>query len=195
MFPSLKWALIAAGAMLCGLAATPALADADAIFHGGGFITDGRGADAKKITFSVNVFADAGGVAVGQLQFQFHNLDDTYGLDRTRFTATAFDEVIFETRHFEDTPFTFVRIQAHGAFQGSDGWSVTVRFSDFGVPVRNPELPPTHADAVRIQLFDPAEVPIYDSGWAQENWREQSWRALLDGGNVTLDIRLGPPPR
>jgi hypothetical protein len=87
-----------------------------------------------------------------------------------------------------------VKISAQGELNGAEDWSVVIRFADFGTPVRNKALPPNHADAVRIQLFDPAAVLVYDTGWAQENWREQSRRALLDGGNVTVDMRLVPGP-
>jgi hypothetical protein len=194
MFPSVKWMFFLAVAALFSLAASPALADADVIFSGGGIIRDDSGADAKRITFSVSLFADSGGTSAGQLQFHFHNLDDSYGLDRTRFTASDFDEVFFETRYFEDTPYTYVRIRARGDLNGGAGWSMMVRFADFGIPVRNVALPPNHADAVRIQLFDPAGVHVYDTGWAIENWREQVWRTLLDGGNVTVDMRLTTTP-
>lgn len=194
MITSVKLMFFSAVAALFSLAASPALADADVIFSGGGIIRDESGADAKRITFSVNLFAASGGASTGQLQFHFHNLDDSYGLDRSRFTASDFDEVYFETRYFEDTPYTYVRIRARGELNGGAGWSMTVRFADFGVPVRNVALPPNHADAVRIQLFDPTDVHIYDTGWAQENWREQGWRTLLDGGNVTVDMRLASTP-
>lgn len=194
MITSVKLMFFSAVAALFSLTTSLALADADVIFSGGGIIRDESGADAKRITFSANLFAASGGAGTGRLQFHFHNLDDSYGLDRSRFTASDFDEVYFETRYFEDTPYTYVRILARGELNGEAGWSMMVRFADFGVPVRNVALPPNHADAVRIQLFDPADIHIYDTGWAQENWREQGWRTLLDGGNVTVDMRLATTP-
>ena len=194
MFPYVKWTLISVFTALLGIATTPALADADVIFSGGGMIADGRGPEAKKITFSVNLFADSGGTSLGQLQFHFHNLDDSYGLDRSQFKATEFEDLLIETRYFEETPYTFVKISAQGELNGAEDWSVVIRFADFGTPASNKALPPNHADAVRIQLFDPTPVLVYDTGWEQENWREQSRRALLDGGNVTVDMRLVPSP-
>lgn len=190
MFPYVKWTLITALISLFSLIAGPALAGSDVLFTGGGVVTDGRGAEAKRISFSVNLFVDADGNNAGHLRFSFHNLDDAYGLDQSRFTATDFDSVLIETRYRDSVPYTFVRIEARGRFNGAQGWSVLVRFSDFGVPVNNKGLSAENADAVRIGLFDPSGVPVYDT--ALDYPREQSWRTLLDGGNVSVDMRLAP---
>jgi hypothetical protein len=116
-------------AILC-LTAGPALADSDALFTGGGFIKDGRGAAAKRISFSVDLYVSADGVGAGHLQFHFHNLDDGYGLDQSHFSTTEFDSVFIEARQLVDaTPFTFVRLEAGGRLDGMDGWSVLVSFS------------------------------------------------------------------
>lgn len=172
------------------LIASPALAGSDVLFTGGGIIKDGRGADAKRISFSVNLFANAEGITKGHLGFHFHNLDDSYGLDRSRFTASEFDSVIIRTQYADTTPYTFVRIEASGRLDGRDGWSVLVRFSDFGVPVNDNALPSEHADALRVILFEPGGNSVYDT--ALDYPREQAWRTLLDGGNVTVDIELAP---
>jgi len=190
MFPCFNRSLIVALAALFSLAAGPTFADSNVLFAGGGIIKDGSRADAKRITFSVNLFVDGGGRSTGQLQFDFHNLDDIYGLDRTRFVASEFDSVQIETHYLDTTPYTFVRIEARGRLDGVEGWSVLARFSDFGVPVRSKELPFEHADALRLMLFDPGGQPVYDT--ALDYPREQSWRTLLDGGNVTVDVKLGP---
>lgn len=192
MFPYIKWILGIALLALFGLTAGPALAGSDVLFTGGGLIKDGTGAEAKRITFSVGVFVDADGMTDGRLQFHFHNLDDAYGLDQSRFTASVFDAVLIETRYRDTTPFTFVRIEARGALDGEEGWSVLVRFSDFGVPVSNRDLLPENADALRIMLFGPGGDAVYDT--ALDYPREQSWRTLLDGGNVSVDMRLAPGP-
>lgn len=193
-FRHIKWILIAALAAILCLTARPVVADSDVLFTGGGFIKDGRAADAKRISFSVNVYVDADGVGSGHLGFRFHNLDEEYRLDQTRFTAMRFDSVIVATHYLDDTtPYTFVRIEATGQLDGMADWSVLARFSDFGVPVRNKALPSAHADALRIMLFDPNGDLAYDS--AQDYPREQAWRALLDGGNVSVDIRLAPASR
>jgi hypothetical protein len=192
MFAYIKRILVSAIVVLFGLTAGPALAGSDVLFTGGGLIKDGSGADAKRITFSVGLFVDADGMTDGRLQFHFHNLDDVYALDQSRFTASVFDSVLIETRYRDTVPFTFVRIEARGSLDGEEGWSVLVRFSDFGVPVNNKEMLPENADALRIMLFGPGGDSVYDT--ALDYPREQSWRTLLDGGNVSVDVRLAPDP-
>ena len=185
---------LAATVALVGLLLTtgPTLAGSDVLFTGGGIIRDGSGAAAKRISFSVNLFADSEGTSAGHLGFGFHNLDDIYGLDQRRFTTSEFDSVLIETHYLDSTPYTFVRIEAHGRLDGGDGWSVLVRFSDFGIPVNDKALPANHADALRIMLFDPSGVAVYDT--ALDYPREQSWRTLLDGGNVAVDMKLALDP-
>ena len=190
VFRCIRWTLVPVLAGFCCLAAGPAAADADVLFTGGGIIKDGSGADAKRITFSVSLFADANELYDGHLDFAFHNLDDSYGLDRSRFTASDFDSVYVASHDLVGTPYTFVRIVALGRLNGGDGWSVLARFSDFGVPVGDNTLPFNHADALRIRLFNPEGVAVYDT--ALDYPREQAWRHLLDGGNVTVDLRLAP---
>ena len=177
---------------LLGLTAGPVLAGSDVLFTGGGVIKDGKGAAATRITFSVSLFVDADGLTEGHLGFVFHNLDDSYGLDQSRFKASDFEPVYIATHYLDTSPYTFVRIEARGTLNGADGWSVLARFSDFGVPVRDPALPPDYGDALRIVLFDPSDVAVYDT--ALDYPREQSWRTLLDGGNVAVDMRLAPAP-
>jgi hypothetical protein len=189
MFRYAKWTFISAFIVLFGLTASPALAGSDVLFTGGGIIRDGSGSTAKSISFSVNLFVKDDGMSTGHLGFHFHNLDDSYGLDQSRFTASIFDSVNISTRYLDTTPFTFVRIEARGQLNDADGWSVLVRFADLGVPVRNKALPPEQADAVRIMLFDPSGVAVYDT--ALDYPREQVWRTLLDGGNVSIDMKFG----
>jgi hypothetical protein len=192
MFPYIKRILVSASVILLSLTAGSVMAGSDVLFTGGGLIKDGSGADAKRITFSVGLFVDADGMTDGRLQFHFHNLDDVYALDQSRFTASAFDSVLIETRYRDTVPFTFVRIEARGSLDGEEGWSVLVRFSDFGVPVNDKEMLPENADALRIRLFGPGGDAVYDT--ALDYPREQSWRTLLDGGNVSVDMRLAPDP-
>jgi len=190
-FRHIKWILISTLAAILCLTAGPALADSGALFTGGGFIKDGRGAAAKRISFAVDLYVSADGIGAGHLQFHFHNLDDSYGLDQSRFSTTEFDSVFIEAREREDaTAFTFVRIEAGGRLDGMDGWSVLVRFTDYGAPGRYRSSPPGYADSLRVMLFDPSGDAVYDT--ALDYPREQSWRTLLDGGNVSADIRLTP---
>jgi hypothetical protein len=178
---------------LLSLTPGPAFSSSDVIFTGGGIIKDGSTTTMKRISFSVNLYVNSDGAMEGHLKLNFHNLDHTYGLDRSRFNASGFDSVFIETHYFDTTPYTFVRIEAHGQLNNADGWSVLVRFSDFGVPVTDKELPPNHADAMRIMLFDPSGIAVYDT--ALDYPREQSWRTLLDGGNVSVDMMLATDPQ
>ncbi|KPK51869.1 MAG: hypothetical protein PVI25_10560 [Gammaproteobacteria bacterium] len=192
MFPYVKRILVSAIVVLFSLTAGPVLAGSDVLFTGGGLIKDGTGADAKRITFSVGLFVDVDGMTDGHLDFHFHNLDDVYALDQSRFTASVFDSVLIETQYRDTVPYTFVRIEASGSLDGVEGWSVLARFSDFGVPVNNKEMLPENADALRIRLFGPGGDAVYDT--ALDYPRDQAWRTLLDGGNVSVDMRLAPDP-
>lgn len=162
------------------------VAASETAFSGGGIIRDGQGPDAKKITFSTDILIDEEGQNAGFLQFVFHNLDDVFDLDKSRFIASDFSEVSISTRSFElpDDHF-FIRIRAHGQLDGEDGWSVLARFTDFGPPNSAGVETGNARDAVRIMLFAPSGVEAwYDT--ALDYPREQSWCALLDGGNVTV---------
>lgn len=194
MFRYFKWMFIPALAALLSLTAIPAFAGSDMLFTGGGFIKDGNGAAAKRISFSVNLYVDTNGISAGHLGFHFHNLDDSYGLDQSHFSTTEFESVFVEARYSEDAaaPFTFVRIEAGGRLDGMDGWSVLVRFTDYGAPARNKSLLHGYADSLRVMLFDPSGVAVYDT--ALDYPREQSWRTLLDGGNVSVNMRFVPDP-
>ena len=172
------------------MTAGPTLAGSDVLFTGGGIIKDGDRATAKRISFSVNLFINSDGMSSGHLGFHFHNLDDAYGLDQSRFKTSEFDSVVVRTQYLDTTPYTFVRIEASGRLDGADDWSVLARFTDFGVPVKNKALPPGRTDALRVILFDPSGVKVYDSAFDYP--REQSWRTLLDGGNVTVDVKFAP---
>ena len=61
MFRRVKWTWTSALIVLASLATAPALGGSDVIFSGGGFIKDGQGATAKRISFSVNLFASSEG--------------------------------------------------------------------------------------------------------------------------------------
>jgi hypothetical protein len=155
-------------------------------FSGGGIIRDGQGSDAKKISFSTDILIDEDGQNAGFLQFIFHDLDDVFDLDNSRFVASEFSEVSILTASLEypDDHF-FIRIRAQGRLDGEEGWSVLARFTDFGPPNRAGVETGNARDALRIMLFAPTGGEAwYDT--ALDYPREQSWRTLLDGGNVTV---------
>ena len=112
--------------ILLTLVSVSVTAASETAFSGGGIIRDGHGPDAKKITFSTDILIDEEGQNAGFLQFIFHDLDDVFDLDKSRFIASDFSEVSILTRSFEspDDHF-FIRIRAHGQL---DGGNVTVHF-------------------------------------------------------------------
>jgi len=184
----------------------------DAIITGGGIITEGDGKDAIKITFAVNLLikyyvngegqpVDEYGNVVdnGQLLFaespkgnfhiNFHNTGYNDDINKGKFTTTDINVVAIRPGSFQDpndqNNHIFARIEADGKLNGENGWSILVRFSDFGAPGKvNRVNPDNLADAIRISLFDPSDVYVYGTS-ADFPW-DQGRRTLLDGGNVTI---------
>lgn len=183
-------------AVLFTVAADPVLAGSETFFTGGGILKEGQGRDARKITFSVNVHVDQDDQVSGHFQVNFQQLDDYYNLDKSRFTTAEFTDLVIATRDFvtPDDHF-FVRLDAIGQLDGEDGWRVLARFADWGAPVHDPADSGNLADSVRIMLFAPfgGEL-VYDT--ARDYPREQVYRTLLDGGNVTVHFEVDPmsPP-
>ena len=190
-------------AILLAVGVHPAVANSETFFTGGGIIKEGQGKDANKITFGVNIFTNELGVpSAGRLQINFHNTHYDYlgndYFDKGKFVTTQITGGVIET-HLLEYPadsgvhydYTFVRIEAIGQFNGENDWSTVTRFSDFGEPGTG-----ILADAVRIQLYDPSGKLVYDTGsgpmpagetmMVYDYPHEQSWRTILDGGNVTI---------
>ena len=71
ILPWRKLASALALTALFSLSGGPTLADSNVLFTGGGIVVDGKGVDAKRISFSVNLFAESGGMSMGHLQFHF----------------------------------------------------------------------------------------------------------------------------
>lgn len=190
MFSCKKWILGAALTAASLMGAGPVSADTEMLFTGGGIIREGYGPEARKITFSVDLFAAAAGQVSGEIQFHFHSIGDV-GLDKSHFVANDFSDFYVNTvENTELGTFQFIRIEANGQLNGEDGWRVLARFTDFGSPVKRKEKSDPASDAVRIVLLDPYGEVVYDT--AQDYPREQSFRTLLDGGNVTLYVTIDP---
>ncbi|MDH3788054.1 MAG: hypothetical protein OES53_05770 [Xanthomonadales bacterium] len=183
--------LILGTAILASAALTSAtcLANFVTTVNGGGIIKEGAGTDENKITFSLNVYADDDvPEGVGHFQAQFHRLALHPGLEKSRFFSRDITGFYIGPGNFESTPNTSVKIWASGRLDREDGWSVIIRFADFGNPKKNKGLPQNHVDAVRIQLVNPNGEYVYDTAWEAEFSREQGWRHLLDGGNISVHI-------
>lgn len=154
---------------------------------GGGIINERVNGENWKVSFSLAVFGYDSEVETGHFQMRIHDVDDSYALDKSKFSATDFEYLVLENREFEGTPYTWVKFLAHGSMDGEEGWSASVRLSDFGTPVRNKNTPDNHSDAIRFFLLDPDYQGgefYYDSAF--EFTRDQLWKALLDGGNFTV---------
>ena len=188
----------------------------EAIITGGGIITEGHGKDAPKITFGVNVlikyFVNENGDPVdetgevsanGQLLFaepptgnfhiNFHNISND-DLDKGKFTATEISGVRITPASYPDSEgepnYIFVSMSANGKFNGENNWSVIVRISDFGSPGKVKKADSNNmADAVRISVwnYNLSNLAVYDTAVLDGDFpREQSWRTLLDGGNIVV---------
>jgi hypothetical protein len=173
-------------AALLSLVTQPVLADSESFITGGGILLEGQGKDAQKITFGVNVSVDDGRQPSGHLQVNFHNtlFDD---LDKGKFKSTSVDELWTEQKELDGVPYTFVSIIFYGQFNGEDGWKIDMNFADFGEPGRAKPDSGNKWDAVRISLFNPSDESVWDSAYEEVGFpREQSWRTLLDGGNIKV---------
>ena len=174
-------------AAILAVAATPCLAENEITVNGGGIIKEGVGAYLNKITFSVNVYADDDiPEGTGHFQTRFHRLPLHPELEMSRFFSSEITG--FSFRPCTDRPCIFIKIWAEGRLDGKEGWEVIIRLTDFGNPPNKMNLPPDDADAIRIQLFDPDNNHVYDTAWEGEFSREQSWRHLLDGGNISVRV-------
>jgi hypothetical protein len=174
-------------AAILAVAATPCLADNEIIVNGGGIIKDGVGANLNKITFSVNVYADDGmPEGTGHFQARFHRLPLHPELEMSRFFSREITE--FTIRPCTEGPCIFIKISAEGRLDGEEGWAVVTRMTDFGNPPGGKGRPLDYGDAIRISLFDPDGIHVYDTAWEGEFSLEQSWRHLLDGGNVSVHL-------
>jgi hypothetical protein len=183
---------------LLAFAAVPCLADNEITVNGGGIIKEGAGPERNKITFSVNVYTDDDvPEGTGHFQARFHRLAHHPDLEKKGFFSNEITGFYLSLNEFDDgsftTPYAFIKIWADGRLGREEGWSVVIRFSDFDNPAKDNSLPYNHADAIRIQLFDPDGIHAYDTAWEYgpgefEFSREQGWRHVLDGGNISLHL-------
>ena len=160
---------------------------------GGGQIIDDNDGDLKKkdherISFGGNVGIRLDGTLHGQWQAHLHNVsDDT--LDKGNFHSTSIDRVVFrDLDQFEDPAppealWNFIRFDATGRFNGEDGWSVVVRATDTGEP-GNGKNAGDDTDSIRIQLYNPGGVMVYDS--LTDFPAQQQSRHNLDHGNLQI---------
>jgi hypothetical protein len=166
------------------MSAQPVKAECEPFFTGGGIITEGHGKDKLKITFAVNLFIYEGESALGSLQVNFHKTGEE-NVNHSDFKSIDnFTELWGGVHEFNGNEYMFVSFVATGQFNGEDGWSILARFSDFGEPGVGKRDAGDLSDAVRFTLIDPYSNLVYDTSLSFP--REQVWRTLLDGGNLTF---------
>lgn len=148
---------------------------------GGGHIVEDNGGDRSTwndVSFGVNV-TDFDGGSDGNLNIRLHNVSDD-SLDKTNFHSTA----ITDFNYFDGDSATCesaLNLTAMGSLNGVDGYTVIFRAGDNGSP--NVE------DTARVQLFDPADVEIYDThdgDFTDESDCVGTARTGLDTGNLTI---------
>ena len=166
------------------MSAQPVIAECVPFLTGGGIITEGHGRNKLNITFAVNLFIYEGEPALGSLQVNFHNVDYE-DINFSDFSSIdTFSEVYFEARKSDGKEFVFVRFKATGQLNGEDGWSIEAHLTDYGEPGIGKKNAENLSDSVRFTLIDPDNNQAYDTALSFP--REQVWRVLLDGGNLTF---------
>ena len=125
-------------------------------------ITEGHGKDAPKITFGINAFVDGNGYPTGHLEVNFHNVYKDE-LDKAVFKSSGIDWLSSSINELDGIEFSFVSISFYGQLNGEDGWSISIRLSDFGEPGNAKPSSGKYSDAVRISLFDPSGINTYDT--------------------------------
>lgn len=160
---------------------------------GGGQIIDDNDGSLKANRLEVISFGGNVGVALdgglhGQWQATLHNVS-VNSLDKGNFHTTSIDRVVFQDLDSIEDPappealYNFIRFDATGRFNGEDGWSVSVRATDTGEPGNGPNAG-EDKDSIRILLYDPSDVLVYDS---QSDFpAQQAGRHELDRGNIQI---------
>ncbi len=161
-----------------------ALAKPDTKVTAGGALFEGKGKDAQKITFGLNISIDEEGQYSGHIQINFHNvLDDS--LDKSKFKSTNINEIWSSENIYDEEKFHFIGVNTSGQLNGEVGWALVIRMSDFGEPGRTKLDTYNLSDAMRISVFNPIDVHVWDTAMEDVGYpREQAWRTLLNGGNI-----------
>lgn len=211
------------------LSINPVKANSEIFFTGGGIIEEGCDENASKIKFVVFAIGEGAirGDGDGYLQINFEStrysyLGDDY-FDNGEFIATHFSSYEVETKQIEYPKnsgvlhdYTFIRIIANGHFNGEDGWSTHLRFSDSGHPCdpksytcrsekqsigkKIPYKIFTTTDSVRIQIYEEPDIPANDLAYDTASGpippgedemiydfpHEHSWRTFFDAGNIGI---------
>lgn len=152
---------------------------------GGGQISNGNGPSAERISWGGNVGFLADFSIVGQWNTNFHNVDGT-ALDKAHFHASDFSSLQFanDGGAGPSPPPANANLAffvADGTLNGEPGYRLRVCVADRGEPGKG-------NDTMRMQLFAPGPVLVYDSqtDFADEAPESACDGHELDGGNVQI---------
>ncbi|MBN1152612.1 MAG: LamG domain-containing protein, partial [Dehalococcoidia bacterium] len=150
----------------------------DGYLSGGGQIVEEVGP--KRSAWNAISFGGVAGDAesaglVGEWEVNFHNVSvDT--LDKTKFHSTDIHAMNF----FNQSCGITVNFTAFGEWEGIPGYKMIFRAQDAGEP--------GSGDNVRIELYDPGNVLVYDTSsngdFANESTCNGTLRTMLDSGNL-----------
>jgi hypothetical protein len=139
---------------------------------------------AKRPEWSVISFggwAQGTGPYMGEWEVNFHNVNMD-SLHKAQFHSTNITQINYYVGD-SGTCNTALNLTAYGTLNGEPGYSVVLRFGDFGSP--------GYADTVRIELYKVGYGKVFDtygSEFAAESSCVGTARTGLDAGNITITL-------
>ncbi|MGB3347003.1 MAG: hypothetical protein WBA71_07160 [Candidatus Humimicrobiia bacterium] len=157
---------------------------ADGRVSGGGQIIEEMGEKQKdwyKISFGGGIWDVGSEGYMGEWEVNFHNVSDE-SLDKTKFHTTDIDVINFYPPS-SDTCVAAMNFTAYGEWNGVPGYKLIFRSGDADSP--------KGLDTVRIELYNPSNVEIYDThggDFTDESSCVGEARTGLDNGNIKIDF-------
>lgn len=158
---------------------------ADGRVSGGGQIIEevGDKKDWYKISFGGGIWDVGSEGYIGDWEVNFHNVSVNL-LDKTKFHTTAISEINFSPPGSSTTCVAAMNFTAYGEWNGVPGYKIIFRAGDADSP--------KGTDTVRVELYNPSNVKVYDTHWVNEFTDESSCvgtaRTGLDNGNIKIDF-------
>ena len=168
--------------MLAVVLVVPAYAASGYVAGGGQIVepvVDARRSEWKVISFGGWTDGDT---LTGEWEIEFHNVG-VDAVDGTVFHGTDVRQTNFYTGN-TPTCDAAMNLTVYGEWNQMPGYSVILRAGDDGSPGFN--------DTVRVELYDPSGIRIYDTHDGDEFTDESNCvgtaRTGLDAGNVTIRL-------